>query len=87
MDLVITKEEWLEFKRHVGYKILKQMIENSIKNHQTALGSGVTLGENIIQDTASIVGRISGYTDVLEFDPVEEIIEDESRSTRFQSYS
>ncbi len=82
----ITKEEWLEFKSHVGYKVLVEMLKNTVSNNERALGSGITLGENIVQDTANIVGRISAYNDVLEFNPIEEIDQDESRSDWVPSY-
>lgn len=89
MDRVITKEEWVEFKGHIGYKILTDMIKQTQRNLAEFLACGGTLGNDVAQATATTVGRNLAYQDVLDFNPVEEEEnrEDELRSNRFSSYS
>lgn len=82
----ITKEDWQDFVRHVGYSVLTYAFKKKREELKEALAMGATLSDNTDRDTAMLVARISMIDDFLEFNPLEENVEDEHRSNWVSGY-
>jgi hypothetical protein len=70
----ITRQQVSDWKQNEVTRAYFNGIKAKIEDLSINLGLGVTLGENVVQDTAKAVGRIEGLYDTLDVD-IETVIE------------
>lgn len=77
------KEAILAWKYDNVTQLVLKLVQNEIQDWQTRLGSGMTLGDKTVEDTARVVGIVQGLgflDEVLRTQFLQEEDEDESTS-------